>query len=61
MVCLHHLAALHTYFVQAAAGSDRCEVHRAVEIGQLLLCQAAGLLQRQDTRSASPNSSPASG
>ncbi|MEU9545581.1 hypothetical protein [Streptomyces mirabilis] len=50
---LQRLAALHTYLVQAAAGSDRHELRRAAEIGQHLLWDAAGLLQTQDTRSAS--------
>ncbi|WP_329374735.1 hypothetical protein [Streptomyces sp. NBC_01483] len=50
---LQRLAALHTSLVQAAAGSDRYELRRAAEIGQHLLWDAAGLLQTQDTRSAS--------
>ncbi|MFF3151452.1 hypothetical protein ACFVRU_59670 [Streptomyces sp. NPDC057927] len=43
------LAAL----VQAAVGRDCYELRRAAEIGQHLLWDAAGLLQTQDTRSAS--------
>jgi hypothetical protein len=50
---LQRLAALHTFVVQAAAGSDRHELRRAAEIGQNLLWDAADLLQNQDTRSAS--------
>ncbi|MET7899057.1 hypothetical protein [Streptomyces mirabilis] len=50
---LQRLAALHTSLVQAAAGSDRYELHRSSEIGRHLLWDAAGLLQTQDTRSAS--------
>ncbi|MEN1889730.1 hypothetical protein [Streptomyces mirabilis] len=50
---LQRLAALHTSLVQAAAGSDRYELRRAAEIGQHTLWDAAGLLQTQDTRSAS--------
>ncbi|MFD5759248.1 hypothetical protein ACFWIZ_29655 [Streptomyces sp. NPDC127044] len=50
---LQRLAALHTSLVQAAAGRDRYELRRAAEIGQHLLWDAAGLLQTQDTRSAS--------
>ncbi|MFD9657698.1 BREX-2 system phosphatase PglZ [Streptomyces mirabilis] len=50
---LQRLAALHTSLVQAAADSDRYELHRAAEIGQHTLWDAAGLLQTQDTRSAS--------
>ncbi|HKO83812.1 MAG TPA: hypothetical protein VJ140_04440, partial [Actinomycetota bacterium] len=49
----HRLATLHTYFVQAAAVSDRYELRRSAEIGQHLLWDAADLLQTQDTRSAS--------
>ncbi|MFF7889277.1 hypothetical protein ACH40F_51835 [Streptomyces sp. NPDC020794] len=50
---LQRLAALHTYLVQAAAGSGRYELHRSAEIGRHTLWDAAGLLQAQDTRSAS--------
>ncbi|MFC9916686.1 hypothetical protein [Streptomyces sp. NPDC127197] len=50
---LQRLAALHTSLVQAAAGSDRYELRRSVELGQHLLWDAAGLLQTQDTRAAS--------
>ncbi|MET8411882.1 hypothetical protein ABZV34_27925 [Streptomyces sp. NPDC005195] len=49
---LQRLASLHTYLVQATAGSDRYELRRAAEIGQHTLWDAAGLLQTQDTRSA---------
>ncbi|MFE3410708.1 hypothetical protein ACFXMT_21015 [Streptomyces mirabilis] len=49
---LQRLASLHTYLVQAAAGSDRYELRRAAEVGQHTLWDAAGLLQTQDTRSA---------
>ncbi|MEU2743153.1 hypothetical protein ABZ656_49885 [Streptomyces sp. NPDC007095] len=51
--CLQRLAGLHTYLVQAAVGSDRYELDRSAEIGQHTLWDAAGLLQVQDTRSAS--------
>ncbi|MGX4695529.1 hypothetical protein [Streptomyces sp. JNUCC 63] len=50
---LQRLATLHTYLVQAAAGSDACELRRSAEIGQHLLWDAACLLQTHDTRSAS--------
>ncbi|WP_307532352.1 hypothetical protein [Streptomyces umbrinus] len=50
---LQRLAVLHTCRVRAAAGSDRYELRRSAEIGQNLLWDAAGLLQSQDTRSAS--------
>ncbi|MFJ1560597.1 hypothetical protein [Streptomyces mirabilis] len=50
---LQRLASLHTYLVQATAGSDRYELHRSAEIGRHTLWDAAGLLQTQDTRSAS--------
>ncbi|GAX57781.1 hypothetical protein [Streptomyces olivochromogenes] len=50
---LQRLAALHTFLVQAAAGSDRYELHRSAEIGQHTLWDVAGLLQTPDTRSAS--------
>ncbi|MFF1603357.1 hypothetical protein ACFVYV_38850 [Streptomyces mirabilis] len=50
---LQRLATLHTSLVQAAAGSDRYELRRSAEIGQHTLWDAAGLLQTQDTRSAS--------
>ncbi|MEV2196580.1 hypothetical protein AB0I02_37235 [Streptomyces phaeochromogenes] len=50
---LQRLVVLHTCLVQAAAGSDRYELRRAAEVGRHLLWDAAGLLQRQDTRSAS--------
>ncbi len=50
---LKRLATLHTSLVQAAAGSDRYELRRSAEVGHNLLWDAAGLLQTQDTRSAS--------
>ncbi|MGW0770748.1 hypothetical protein [Streptomyces sp. NPDC002676] len=50
---LQRLAVLQTFLVQAAAGSDRYELHRSAEVGQGLLWDAAGLLQTRDTRSAS--------
>ncbi|MDV9178145.1 hypothetical protein R6V09_49490 [Streptomyces sp. W16] len=50
---LQRLAASHTGLLRAAAGSDRHELCRAAEIGRHLLWDAAGLLQRQDTRQAS--------
>ncbi|MCX4427167.1 hypothetical protein [Streptomyces mirabilis] len=50
---LQRLAALRTFLVQAAAGSDRYELRRSAEIGRHTLWDAAGLLQTQDTRSAS--------
>ncbi|MFD3381314.1 hypothetical protein [Streptomyces sp. NPDC058697] len=50
---LQRLAALHASLVQAAADGDRYELRRSAEIGQHLLWDAAGLLQSQDTRSAS--------
>ncbi|MCT9010310.1 hypothetical protein [Streptomyces rhizosphaerihabitans] len=50
---LQRLAALHAGLVRAAAGSDRHEVRRAVEIGHHQLFDTADLLQRHDTRSAS--------
>ncbi|MFJ6636761.1 hypothetical protein ACIQMR_36175 [Streptomyces sp. NPDC091376] len=53
---LQRLAALHTYLGQAAdcdSDSDRDELCRAAEIGQILLWDTAGLLQTQDTLSAS--------
>ncbi|MFF3617269.1 hypothetical protein [Streptomyces sp. NPDC002580] len=50
---LQRLAALHAGLVRAAAGSDCPEVRRAVEIGHHQLFDAADLLQRHDTRSAS--------
>ncbi|MCX4598250.1 hypothetical protein OG819_54910 [Streptomyces sp. NBC_01549] len=51
---LQRLTVLHTGLLQAAAGSERYELRRSAEIGQQLLWDAAGLLQTQDTRSASP-------
>ena len=50
---LQRLAVLHTGLLRAAA-SDRHELRRSAEIGQQLLWDAAGLLQTQDTRAASP-------
>ena len=50
---LQRLAALHTSLVRAAEGSDRYELHRAAEIGRHTLWDVAGLLQTQDTHSAS--------
>ncbi|MFE2603619.1 hypothetical protein ACFXDI_09755 [Streptomyces mirabilis] len=47
------VSAVHTYLVQAAAVSGRYELHRSAEVGQHTLWDAAGLLQTQDTRSAS--------
>ncbi|MEU2718505.1 hypothetical protein [Streptomyces sp. NPDC007205] len=52
---------MHTYLVQAAADNDRYELRRSAEIGQNLLWDAAGLLQDQDTRTVSANSSIADG
>ncbi|WP_405914573.1 hypothetical protein [Streptomyces sp. NBC_00728] len=51
---LQRLAVLHTGLLQAAVGSDRYELRRSAETGRQLLWDAAGLLQAQDTRSASP-------
>jgi hypothetical protein len=50
---LQRLATLHTSLVQAAEGSDRYELRRSAEVGHNLLWDAAGLLQTNDTRSAS--------
>ncbi|MGW1527923.1 hypothetical protein [Streptomyces sp. NPDC002159] len=50
---LRRLAALHSDLVAAAVSSDRYELRRAAEIGQHLLWDAAGLLQTQDTLTAS--------
>ncbi|MFI6494323.1 hypothetical protein [Streptomyces sp. NPDC050564] len=50
---MQRLAALHTYLVQAAAGSDRYELRRSAEMSRHMLWDAAGLLQTQNTRSAS--------
>jgi hypothetical protein len=50
---LQRLTALHAGLVRAAVSSDRYEVRRAVEIGHHQLFDAADLLQRHDTRSAS--------
>ncbi|MBQ0850244.1 hypothetical protein J8N05_18805 [Streptomyces sp. BH-SS-21] len=50
---LQRLASLHTLLVDAAAGSDRYELRRSVEIGHHLLWEAVCLLQAQDIRSAS--------
>ena len=50
---LQRLATLHTSLVQAATGSDRYELRRSAEVGHNLLWEAVGLLQTQDTRSAS--------
>ncbi|MFE9976224.1 hypothetical protein ACFYRD_37340 [Streptomyces hirsutus] len=50
---LQRLAALHTGLVEAALGSDRYEVRRAVEVGHHQLFDTTDLLQRRDTRSAS--------
>ncbi|WP_314223654.1 hypothetical protein [Streptomyces zaehneri] len=52
------LAALQASLVQAAVTSDCHELRRSAELGHNLLWDAAGLLQAQDTRSAS---SPTSG
>lgn len=49
---LQRLAALHAGLVEAALGSDRYEVRRAVEVGHHQLFDAADLLQRRDTRLA---------
>ncbi|MFD4588295.1 hypothetical protein [Streptomyces sp. NPDC058434] len=50
---LQRLAALHTYLVQVAADSDRYELRRSAEIGHHVMWDTAGLLQSQDTLSAS--------
>ncbi|MFJ1974113.1 hypothetical protein ACIO93_36400 [Streptomyces sp. NPDC087903] len=50
---LQRFAALHTYLVRSAAGSNRNELRWAAEIGHHLLWDAARLLHTQDTRSAS--------
>lgn len=50
---LQRLAALHTGLVHTATDSDRYELRRAVKIGHHQLFDAANLLQRYDTRSAS--------
>ncbi|MGW2291229.1 hypothetical protein [Streptomyces phaeochromogenes] len=50
---LQRLASLHACLVQAAAGSDHYELRRSAEVGRYLLWDVAGLLQSQDTRSAS--------
>ncbi|WP_330327866.1 hypothetical protein [Streptomyces pseudovenezuelae] len=50
---LQRLAVLHTYILQATASSDRYEVRRSAQLGHHLLWDAAGLLQTQDTSSAS--------
>ncbi|WP_369228440.1 hypothetical protein AB5J52_48190 (plasmid) [Streptomyces sp. R39] len=50
---MQRIAALHTSLIQAADGSDRYQLRRSAEIGHNLLWDAAGLLQTQDTRSAS--------
>ncbi|MGW5590301.1 hypothetical protein [Streptomyces sp. NPDC003857] len=50
---LRRLAALHTDLVEAATSSDRYELRRSTEIGQHLLWDTAGLVQTQDTRTAS--------
>ncbi|MGW1616396.1 hypothetical protein ACWCQZ_44510 [Streptomyces sp. NPDC002285] len=47
---LQRLASLHASLVQAAAGSDRYELRRSVEVGHNLLWDAADLLQASDTR-----------
>lgn len=49
---LQRLAALQTYLIEAADGSDRYEVRRSAEVGHTLLWDAAGLLQThaQETR-----------
>lgn len=46
------LAALHTTLSMAAAGSDRYEVRRSAEVGEHLLWDTTGRLQRQNTRTA---------
>ncbi|MFF5481031.1 hypothetical protein ACFY5C_27420 [Streptomyces sp. NPDC012935] len=52
---LQRLAALQTYLVGAAAGSDRYELRRSAEIGHNVLWDAADLLHAhaQDTREVS--------
>ncbi|MFF7451636.1 MULTISPECIES: hypothetical protein [unclassified Streptomyces] len=50
---LQRLATLHTFLVQAAAGSDRYELRRSAEIGHQLLFDAAGLLHGEDTLAVS--------
>ncbi|MFC5220065.1 hypothetical protein [Streptomyces coerulescens] len=47
---LQRLAALQTYLMEAAAGSDRYELRRSAEVGHRLLWDAADLLQAGDTR-----------
>ncbi|MFD8049488.1 hypothetical protein [Streptomyces sp. Tu102] len=47
---LQRLAALQTYLLEAAAGSDRYELLRSAEVGHRLLWDAADLLQAGDTR-----------
>ncbi|WP_280910194.1 hypothetical protein [Streptomyces sp. SAI-208] len=49
---LHGLAALHTYIVEAANGSNVYELRRSAEISRNLLWGAADLLQHQDTCTA---------
>ncbi|MEU3795998.1 hypothetical protein AB0F07_40550, partial [Streptomyces fructofermentans] len=50
---LRRLAALHAHIVQAAAGSNRHEVRRAVTVGHHQLFDAAELLRHYDTRTIS--------
>ncbi|MER7982427.1 hypothetical protein [Streptomyces sp. NPDC095817] len=50
---LQRLTALQTVLTRAATRTDRHELLRPAEIGQHVLWDAAGLLQDQDTRSAS--------
>ncbi|MGW6893705.1 hypothetical protein [Streptomyces chartreusis] len=47
---LQRLAALQSYLLEAAAGSDRYELRRSAEVGRRLLWDAAELLQAGDTR-----------
>ncbi|MFF7452391.1 MULTISPECIES: hypothetical protein [unclassified Streptomyces] len=50
---LQRLATLHTFLVQAAAGSDRYALRRSAEIGHQLLFDAAGLFHGEDTMAVS--------
>ncbi|MFJ2007831.1 hypothetical protein [Streptomyces chartreusis] len=47
---LRRLAALQTFLMEAAAGSDRYELRRSAEVGHQLLWDAADLLADGDTR-----------
>ncbi|MER6678545.1 hypothetical protein [Streptomyces sp. NPDC000983] len=50
---LQRLAVLHTCLIEAAAGSDRSELRRSAEIGQLLLWDTADLLRTSGGRADS--------